>query len=335
MIWHTILKTAILAPSPHNVQPWKVKILSDSEAELHIDSTRTLPKEDVTGSFIILTMGMFLEAVKILAAQQGFALSYELFHEPDWYAPAIIENSSPCLFPFATMRLAPGESSEHQYPPELFSTRRTSRISLLPKPVPQALLQDFTDMAARHDQEFAYTVDQNEIESMLALNTRALFEDLNSPDYHDEIVEWFRYSERQSQIHLDGLDYRAMNTPRTSLWLSARAPWLMKTPVVKNILAFVYRQQTGLIPTMGILAGGFWEPADAIESGKFLMRFWLETARHDLYIHPFGNLVTNRPVAKEIAAMTGIENIWLVFKIGYSPAPPQSLRLPLERILIS
>jgi phenylacetate-CoA ligase len=54
-MWHSLLETAIHAPSPHNVQPWRVRVLNDTEADLFIDSHRTLPKEDPTGSFIILT----------------------------------------------------------------------------------------------------------------------------------------------------------------------------------------------------------------------------------------------------------------------------------------
>src|SRR2546426_9373595 len=59
-VWVTLLETAIHSPSPHNVQPWRVRVRNDHEADLLIDSTRTLPKEDPTGSFIILTMGMFI-----------------------------------------------------------------------------------------------------------------------------------------------------------------------------------------------------------------------------------------------------------------------------------
>jgi len=65
------------------------------------------------------------------------------------------------------------------------------------------------------------------------------------------------------------------------------------------------------------------------------MRFWLELAKNDLYIHPFGNLVTNRPIAAKVEQEMKLENIWLVFKIGYSPEPRKSRRLPLESILIS
>jgi len=64
------------------------------------------------------------------------------------------------------------------------------------------------------------------------------------------------------------------------------------------------------------------------------MRFWLETARNDLYIHPFGNLVTNANAARKVLNETNVPDVWLVFKIGYSIEPPKSHRLPLEKILI-
>src|ERR1043165_1280546 len=106
-IWTDLLETAVHAPSPHNVQPWRIKILSETQADLFIDSARTLPKEDTTGSFIILTMGMFIEALSLFAAEHRCRLEYELDHEPDWYATAIREAQERVLLPFARLRLIP------------------------------------------------------------------------------------------------------------------------------------------------------------------------------------------------------------------------------------
>jgi hypothetical protein len=88
------------------------------------------------------------------------------------------------------------------------------------------------------------------------------------------------------------------------------------------------------VPTLGIFAGRFWEPDDAFETGRFLMRFWLELARHNLYIHPFGNLVTNRPAAARCFSELGIPDIWLIFKLGYSNEPPKSYRRSVEEVLV-
>ncbi len=333
-IWHKILATAIHCPSPHNVQPWRVKILNETEAELSIDSTRTLPQEDTTGSFIILTMGMFLESLGILSFQDGFKLSYTLFHEPQWYAPKILETSEPDLLPFAKLTLTPAEKpAESDYLPELFFKRRTSRLSLLDEVIPEDNLKTLTLLAAEWQQTFQTTIDQAQIERILRINTAAMFTDMNSRDYHDEIVEWFRFSDKESEEHLDGLDYRCMNTPRLTFWTAARLPWLMKTPLVSQIFAKSYRSQLGNIPTIGILSGAFWQATDAIKTGHFLMRFWLELARNNLYMHPFGNLVTNLEAADAVKAEIGIPDIWLIFKIGYSLEPPKSHRLPVDKIL--
>ena len=335
MPWNQILEYAIQAPSPHNVQPWKVRIRDDSEADLFIDSTRTLPKEDLTGSFIILTMGMFIESIGILAKPLGYRISYEIADDLDVIVKKTLENRGPRLIHFATLRLSRSERETTDYPARLFLRRRTSRVSLLPDLVPANVLSGLTQLALDWKQSFCVTEDAAVIERLLELNTEALFADLNSEDYHDEIVEWFRFSDAQALEHLDGLDHRCMNTSRPVFWMSAKMPWLTMVPLLRKLLGTIYRSQLGTIPTLGFLSGGFWKAHDAFESGRFLMRFWLELTRHDLYIHPFGNLVTNRPIAATVEREMGLENLWLVFKIGYSPEPPKSHRLPLGSILIN
>src|SRR3954451_19659620 len=86
-IWKTLLETALYAPSPHNVQPWRLRIVSDGSADLLLEKQRTLPKEDPTGSFIILTMGLFIEALIILAANHSLKLSYELYAPLSEFTP--------------------------------------------------------------------------------------------------------------------------------------------------------------------------------------------------------------------------------------------------------
>jgi hypothetical protein len=125
-----------------------------------------------------------------------------------------------------------------------------------------------------------------------------------------------------------------MNTSRPAFWLSAKFPTLMKTPIIRSLLRQIYRVQLANVPTIGILAGAFWDPADAFKTGRFLMRFWLETAKHNLYIHPYGNLVTNHSAAKSALEKTSVPGAWLIFKIGYSKEPPKSYRRSVEEVLV-
>ena len=334
-VWAELLETAIHAPSPHNVQPWRVRINSDHEADLFIDSTRTLPKEDPTGSFIILTMGLFIEALSLFAAEKHYRVEYELHHEPEWYPKEILTATQQTFLPFARLRLTYDENvTPLGFNWAIFRKRRTSRISLKPASVSDEATASLRDVAAQWGQRYDQITDATLIERMLELDTRALFHDLNSPDYHDEITSWFRFTDYSSQKHRDGLDYRCMNASRLTYWMTARFPQMLLIPGLRSLFARKYRAQTGIVPTIGILAGDFWEPASAIRTGRFLMRFWLETTRYNLYIHPYGNLVTNKSAAQWMLNETKISNIWLVFKIGYSDEPPKSYRRSVEEILL-
>ena len=333
--WLSLLETAVHTPSPHNVQPWRLRLLGEDEADLFIERRRTLPKEDTTGSFIVSTMGMFLEALKVLAANRSLGLRWELHNPPGWYAPEILRPAGDALLPFARLRLAPpDDEAEAAYPDSLFLRRRTSRISLLPRPVEEPAARALTGLASAWGQRYEQITDAQKIERILRRNTEAVFEDLNSRDYHDEIVEWFRFTDRAARRTRDGLDYRCMNTSRAAFWTAARMPRLLQFPLTRPLFARVYRAQLGTVPTVGLLAGPFFEPESAVETGRFLMRFWLETASRGLYIHPYGNLVTNRAAAEWCLRETGVERIWLVFKIGYSDEPPKSYRRRVEEVLI-
>jgi hypothetical protein len=372
-IWKTLLEIAIHAPSPHNVQPWRVRILSDDRADLLIEKRRTLPKEDPTGSFIILTMGLFIEALRIVAANRSCELDYELYQAPSQFTPEHIARAEGELLPFArlsltrrqeqeagageegTLREVTGESStptglpgrgprppavpgksllEKSYDDSLFLVRRTSRISLLPDPVPDDAIRALSSLARDWGHRYEQVTAPDTLERILDRNTDAVFEDLNVPAYHDEIVEWFRFTDRASQRTRDGLDYRCMNTSRLSFWFAARFPKLMQFPIARPILRDTYRKQLGLIPTIGMLAGPFWEPACAFETGRFLMHFWLELAKRNLYLHPYGNLVTNKPAAEWCRETLGVSDIWLIFKIGFSREPPKSYRRSVEEVLV-
>lgn len=333
-LWRNLLEVAVRAPSPHNVQPWRVRLLADGRADLLIEKRRTLPAEDTTGSFIILTMGLFVEALGVLAANRARRLTYELFQEPERYTAEAINASDSELLPFARLRLDPDASVRRSYDDALFLRRRTSRVSLNPDPVPEEASRSLAELASSWGQRYAQFTDPALVERVLAKNTEALFADLNSRAYHDEIVEWFRFTARSARRTRDGLDHRCMNSSRAAFWAAARFPGLLQNPLTRPLLGRVYRRQLGRVPTLALLAGPFWEPSDAFETGRFLLRFWLELSKHDLYIHPYGNLVTNQRAAEWCLKELGVGDIWLVFKIGFSREPPRSFRRTVEEILV-
>lgn len=335
MLLHSLLMVASSSPSPHNVQPWRVRILSPDTAELFIDGTRTLPNEDHTGSFLLSAMGMFLEALRLAAADSGLRLEADLPNTAGWYCKRIADRSFRGLTPFAHLRIVPDAGTTPLYAPSLLQARRTSRISLRPDPVPQECVDALSRLASASGHSYAHVTDPADIEAILTRNIRAVFHDMNVSAYHDEITEWFRFTDRSARRHRDGLDWRCMNLSRAEFWLSARMPRALLFPPSRFFLQRRYRRQLGNVPAIGILSGDFFLPENAVESGRFLLRFWLEATRLGLYLHPYGNMVTNPHACAWLEDRTGVTKPWLVFKLGYSDAPPASFRRNIEDILIT
>jgi hypothetical protein len=74
-----ILAHALLAPNPHNRQPWIADLREAGRIHLTCDGERLLPETDPFGRQILIGCGAFLELAVIAAAQRGVSLKVELF----------------------------------------------------------------------------------------------------------------------------------------------------------------------------------------------------------------------------------------------------------------
>jgi hypothetical protein len=331
-LWQTLLETAILAPSPHNIQPWRLLIRDRFTADLYFDRRRLLPDGDRTGSFLIATAGIFIEALSIVAANHQYQLADQL----DRSAFTAIQSPQQLdhdLIPIARLTLTADPNLIGNWDLALFHHRRTSRLAYTAPMKPAATLA-LTNLAHRWQQQYIQIDAASQIEATIAQNIAAVITDFNDRAYRIEILNWLRFSRASSLQTRDGLDARCMNLPPLNFWLLARFPSLAKLPIVDRLVQLYYRHTLGKIPTLGILAGDFWQPAAAFQAGRFLLQFWLEATRHGLYLQPFGNLVTNDHAAHWCADNFHQQQIWFVFKIGYSHQPPQSYRHHVHQILL-
>ena len=74
-----MLSYAILAPNPHNRQPWLADLSKDNEITLFADPERVLPQTDPFGRQILIGHGTFLELLDIAAREKGYRAEITLF----------------------------------------------------------------------------------------------------------------------------------------------------------------------------------------------------------------------------------------------------------------
>ena len=76
-----LLSYALLAPNPHNMQPWLADLSRDGEIALRLDTQRLLPATDPYGRQILLGAGAFIELLAMAAAERGQRAEVDLFPE--------------------------------------------------------------------------------------------------------------------------------------------------------------------------------------------------------------------------------------------------------------
>lgn len=140
-----MLAHALLAPNPHNRQPWIADLREAGRIHLVCDGERLLPETDPFGRQILIGCGAFLELAVIAAAQRGVLAKLDIFP-----AGAPSDQALPKGSRVATLVL--GEPGSAQADP-LFAqivrrhTRKTAYES--DRALPEALVRSWDEAAAR------------------------------------------------------------------------------------------------------------------------------------------------------------------------------------------
>jgi len=74
-----MLAHALLAPNPHNRQPWIADLREPGRIHLICDGDRLLPETDPFGRQILIGCGAFIELAVVAATQRGVSVKVELF----------------------------------------------------------------------------------------------------------------------------------------------------------------------------------------------------------------------------------------------------------------
>ncbi|MCP3972652.1 MAG: twin-arginine translocation pathway signal protein [Rhodobacteraceae bacterium] len=85
------LSYAILAPNPHNRQPWVAEMRGDTGLAIWRDKTRNIPETDPFDRQLTIGMGCFLELLRMAGAEDGWRTDTTLFPEGEDGPVALID----------------------------------------------------------------------------------------------------------------------------------------------------------------------------------------------------------------------------------------------------
>jgi len=331
-VWKDIIEYARWAPSPHNIQAWKFRLVSDDEAILLYDPTRLLPGTDPTGRFTAAGFGILLETMAIAAAPHGLDVQSHYLGVP--LDPSKSENT-----PFATLKLVPRDPAKPEtFDRQLILDRRTSRLPYDDRPVSPAVLERLAKIAAQFDHVLEFSTDKTEVDWVVGLNADTMFYDMTDPVARNEVGGWIRFSKAEARRKADGLAAYAMLFPGLLMRLFVRANFLFRLPGIAQLSRRLYTNSMKGTRTVAWISGCFDTPEGWDRAGRMLARLWLAMTAEGVYLHPFGSVITNvkahARMDERFFKADRKEPLWLLVRLGHSDVPPQAHRLTVDQLLV-
>lgn len=329
-IWKELIDYARWSPTIHNLQPHLVRIISETEAELHYNPLRLLSVGDPDSIFATIAMGIFIENLSIASSYYGKKVEVtQIFN------PISVKNKEITLF--AKLKLSNNYAKE-TIDRELILNRKTSRLHYDGKALSSDVISMMKEQAKGFNHDFFSTSDESSIESIIQLNQETLFSDLESKPMREELNKLFRYTKNEAESYKDGLWSECMGFSGILMRsvFNKYEKWIKG--LRKELLSNKYKNSFKGTKTICWLSGNFDNTNDWIQAGRMFARNWLILTQNEAFLHPFGSLITNEIAYEKINKKFGQpeedKKIWMIFRAGYSKEPSRSFRLTTNEIII-
>lgn len=320
LIWGPIADLARLAPTPHNTQPFRIKPLSDTEATLLLLPERLLPEEDHGNRYMMMSSGLFAEAMEIAGRARGLVVEITPIVEVD--PERLADGKEPVAVARARIVGTCDPEPEAAHPLE---KRKTSRLRYHDRKIPPDVLEGLDRIARVAEQRFLAFDDPKVVDHLMRQNAQSVVDNLQLANETREVKGWMRYGATPKEG--DGMWERPFGQRKWMTVLALKFPWLFNLPIVREISMWVYRRTMAGTRHVGLLCGKFDKTSDLFATGRMFLKFWIEMQRHGVVMHPLGSMITNADHRTRIFRYFKVDDCWLAFRFGYSDDPPRAPRL--------
>jgi nitroreductase len=326
-----VFRHAILAPNPHNRQPWQIQLIGRDEAVITCDLDRRLPQTDPFDRQITIGFGCFLELARMAAAERGLRVDTALFPEGE---------PTPRLTgaPIAHLRFVPdpGVAKDPLFGAILI--RRSSKVPFdLLRAVEARTLDALTSAGGAGTATFASS-DPAFVADLRALTWRSWMIEATTQRTWQESVDLMRIGRSEIEANPDGIALGGAVLEALALagQISRKA---LANPASSAFRSGVDRYRAILEQTPSYLwvttpgNGRF----DQIAAGRAYVRVNLAAAASGLAMHPVSQALQEFPemAAEHDALHTRLgviapQRVQMLARVGYAAAVDASARWPLE-----
>lgn len=307
------LSWAILAPNPHNRQPWQAELIGETEMLIWRDAELNLPETDPFDRQMTIGMGCFLEILRQAAAEQGYKAQFDLFPQGE-------------DGPVCHVRLSPGGVADPLFAQVL--ARHTNRNAYDDRlPEVGALRSYASDIVA----------DPTAVAALRDLTTQAMEIEMATPRTHMESVRLMRFGKREVEANPDGIAVRG------ALLEALMAAGMLTRAGQGDPASTEYQQTLDMLratmmatPAYAVVKTDGNSRADQIEAGRQWVRLHLAATAQGLAMQPVSQALQEYPEQAELFAKVHAtlaepgETVQMLARLGYAAEVGPSPRWPLE-----
>lgn len=328
------LSYALLAPNPHNMQPWIADLREPGAVTFICDRTRLLPETDPYSRQITVGCGAFLELLRMAAAEQGLRAEITAFPAGDWPENAVADQ------PVCRVAFVPDAGVARD---PLFAQvlkRRTNRSGYDAAPT-AAGVAAIEGALAGLPVSFGWTAEAAQVARLRDLAKRAWVVEVKKDATYYETVKVFRVTGEEIARHRDGLSFHGP----LFWWLKALGLFSREKAMTGD--AFVRGQTLDNIdpqladsPAFAWLVTATNDRRAQLAAGAAYVRANLAATGVGLGMQPLSQALQEfpemLPLLAEHKRMLGLpdsDTVQMFFRVGAAAPVEPSPRRPLDAII--
>lgn len=339
------LAHAILAPNPHNTQPWLVEMGGDDEMLLFCDLDRRLPFTDPYDRQITIGCGAFTYLCWMAVLKSGHGCEMSIFPDGAPEPGARLDAR-----PFARLRVA-GSPPLHGADPlmEFVSVRRTNRNECEPV-IPSATAIDTVASAGVAWLEpspdeptplsVAWETEQTRVATLRDLVWRAFDREMRTRGAQEETYRWLRFGSEERARHRDGLyiDVPAAGLLR-AIGMLDEADLLNPDSSANKQAAADWRRKVDTAPMFMWLTTPNDSARSRLHAGMAYVRMNLAAAQANLAMHPWSQALQEYTEMSDLYAeardtlAVGDRTLQMLFRLGRAAPAEPAARRSLDALL--
>lgn len=322
------LSHAILAPNPHNRQPWIVELVGEDELTLFFDTKKQLPHTDPFDRQLTIGLGCFLELMRMAAEADGFGVDISFFPEGEDAAGLDGRPIAHAKFKKAGQIVDP-----------LFEFVTARRSNKEPYNTAQPVAVDVLGriLTVGNNAEIGGSVEQDDIAFWRQLTTDALMIEIETPHTYKESVDLMRIGKAEVNANPDGIDFSgALFETLSMVGVMTREALLdtNSTGYKEGLKAVTENTKTAMGHIWMVTKGN--SRREQIAAGADWLRINLACTAEGLGFQPLSQALQEYPemadhyatVHKALAPNGG--TVQMLARIGYGPKIPFSPRWPID-----